>query len=91
VTPYVLGVLLSIGLILMAASLVVMPIEERKCQSKQLQMMTGVSPFVYWGAAFTWDYFVVLVGIGLILMCFPILEVHDAFTNHGGTGRKFID
>jgi hypothetical protein len=87
VVPFVLGVLLSIGLALVAATFIVMPIEERNCQSKQLQLMTGVNPIVYWGSAFIWDYFVYLVCICLIVACFPTFEVYDAFTNHGGAGK----
>lgn len=90
VAPFVVGVLVSIGLALLAASFVVMPIEERKSKCKQLQLMTGVNPFVFWGSAFTWDYFQTLICISVMVACLFIFEDYRAFTNHGGAGRYFV-
>ncbi|OXA45953.1 ATP-binding cassette sub-family A member 3 [Folsomia candida] len=90
VAPFVVGVLVSIGLALLAASFVVMPIEERKSKCKQLQLMTGVNPFVFWGSAFTWDYFQTLICISVMVACLFIFEDYRAFTNHGGAGAAFL-
>lgn len=87
VAPFVVGVLVSIGLALLAASYIVMPIEERKCKCKQLQLMTGVNPFVFWGSAFTWDYFLTLICVGAMVACLYIFEDYNAFTNNGGGGE----
>lgn len=87
-TPYVIGVLLSIGLSLLAASFIVMPVEERNCQVKQLQLMTGVNPYVYWGTSFLWDYSLMLICVCIMTACLPIFERYEAFTNHGGAGKN---
>jgi len=86
--PYIVGVFLSIGLILTSASLIVMPVEEKLTHCKQLQLMTGVNPFVYWGATFVCDYLILLLEFCLILICLAVLDVHTFFTNNNGTGSR---
>jgi hypothetical protein len=82
--PVVFGALVPIGLALFAASYVVFPTEERLSQSKQLQLMTGVSPLTFWGTSFVWDFFIMALAILVMVVCFPIFEVNEAFTGAGG-------
>lgn len=51
-------------------------------------MMTGVSPLTYWGAAFSWDFFIVLIVICAMTACFPIFENYSVFTSYGGAGKR---
>lgn len=87
VAPFVVGIMVSIGLALLAASFIVMPIEERKCKGKQLQLMTGVNPIIYWGAAFLWDFFLTVICISAMVGCLFIFQKYEGFTNNGGAGR----
>ena len=55
-------------------------------QAKQLQLMTGVNPLVFWGTAFVWDFLVFTVLMCLMVACFPIFQVRMAFTLYNGAG-----
>ncbi|OXA58482.1 ATP-binding cassette sub-family A member 3 [Folsomia candida] len=90
VAPFVVGIMVSIGLALLAASFIVMPIEERKCKGKQLQLMTGVNPIIYWGAAFLWDFFLTVICISAMVGCLFIFQKYEGFTNNGGAGVVFL-
>jgi hypothetical protein len=59
-------------------------------QAKQLQLMTGVSPLVFWGSSFLWDFFVMTILICVMLVCFPIFQNFGAFTPYGGGGVIFL-
>ncbi|ODM92121.1 ATP-binding cassette sub-family A member 3 [Orchesella cincta] len=90
IISFIFGVMVPIGLILLAASFIIAPTEERLCQGKQLQMMSGVNPLLYWVSAFICDYFLMLVSICLMTACLPIFEKNKAFTNNGGAGTIFL-
>jgi hypothetical protein len=49
--------------------------------------MTGINPIVFWGASFTWDFFVTTLLLCLMITCFPIFQKFGAFTVHGGAGE----
>ncbi|CAL8112749.1 unnamed protein product [Orchesella dallaii] len=90
IISFIFGVMVPIGLILLAASFIIAPTEERLCQGKQLQMMTGVNPLLYWSSAFICDYFMMLISICLMTACLPIFEKYKAFTNNDGAGTFFL-
>jgi len=83
---FILGIFLSIGLIFLTAGSIVMPVEEKLNHSKQLQLMTGINPLLYWGAPFTCDYLILLFEFGLILSCVAVADVHTVFTENNGAG-----
>ncbi|ODM95225.1 ATP-binding cassette sub-family A member 3 [Orchesella cincta] len=91
-TPQVVlfGLFMPIGLGMLAASFIVFPIEEKLCQAKQLQMMTGVSPLTYWFSAFLWDFCLVLLVICLMTLCFPIFEKNAIYTAYWGAVVAFL-
>ncbi|ODM97302.1 ATP-binding cassette sub-family A member 3 [Orchesella cincta] len=88
--PFMFAVFMPIGLALLAASFVVFPLEEKLCNAKQLQMMTGVSPLSYWYSAFLWDFFLVFLVVCVMTACFPIFQSYSVFTSYGGAGVVFL-
>jgi hypothetical protein len=78
--PSIFGLLVPIGLSLFAASFVVFPTEERLSQSKQLQLMTGVSSVTFWGISFLWDFVVMSLAICVMVLCIPIFESNGSFS-----------
>ncbi|CAL8139104.1 unnamed protein product [Orchesella dallaii] len=88
--PLVFGIFMSIGLAMLTASFVVFPIQENICNAKQLQMMTGVSPLLYWGSTFIWDFVLMFLVIGAMTLCFPIFQTSAIFTSHDGAGVAFL-
>ncbi|CAL8085798.1 unnamed protein product [Orchesella dallaii] len=88
--PVVFGIFMSIGLAMLTASFVVFPIQENICNAKQLQMMTGVSPLLYWGSTFICDLILMFLVIGAMTMCFPIFQTYAIFTSYDGAGVAFL-
>ncbi|CAG7731028.1 unnamed protein product [Allacma fusca] len=71
--------LISVGLAVVAAFLVIFPAEERITKAKHLQLMTGVNVFIFWGTSLLWDFFVLFVIICILLCCFPIFETSSPY------------
>ena len=56
------------------ALFVIHPLRESLSNVKQLQRMTGVSCFTYWGTMFVFDFMVFLVAIFLIVVGFILMD-----------------
>jgi len=55
------------------ASCAMFVVQERTCGSQHLQLVSGVSPLVYWVSTFVWDitqYFVVIIGCYLVMLMY---------------------
>ncbi|CAG7822734.1 unnamed protein product [Allacma fusca] len=78
--------LIGIGLVIVAAFLVIFPAEERISKAKHLQLMTEVNVLIFWGASLLWDFLVLLVIICVGLCCFPIFQMYNFFTANGALG-----
>jgi ATP-binding cassette subfamily A (ABC1) protein 3 len=86
----IFGLFVAIGASLLAATYVMMPVEESRIHVKQLQFMTGVNPLVYWGSAFLWDYFVFVLCAAMMVVCLYIFEHYERFTNNHGAGLSIV-
>lgn len=91
-TAYLSAVLILLAFILVNCTFVVNPIEEKMCNVKQLQLMTGLQPAYYWMANFTWDYFVYfLVVLAAMLLIFIIEQAKLVnLSINGGLGVLFL-
>ncbi|XP_075549130.1 phospholipid-transporting ATPase ABCA3-like isoform X1 [Dermacentor variabilis] len=63
-------VLLPAAMSVTAASFVLFAIEDRVSKSKEMQLLSGVPPLVYWMGSYVWDMLMSLVS--LVCMFFPI-------------------
>ncbi|XP_077564539.1 ATP-binding cassette sub-family A member 2-like [Haemaphysalis longicornis] len=68
-------VLLPATTSVVAASFVLFPIDDRVSNSKNMQLISGVHPIIYWGANYVWDMLLSLVS--LITLFFPVLLCHS--------------
>ncbi|XP_077534435.1 phospholipid-transporting ATPase ABCA3-like [Haemaphysalis longicornis] len=59
---------------LMCSNFIMLPIGERALKVKQLDMLTGVSPLLYWTASYLWDFFFYM-GTALLVLP-PIVLFH---------------
>ncbi|XGW15123.1 hypothetical protein V3C99_000981 [Haemonchus contortus] len=59
-------------------------IRERKKKSKHMQMLSGVSPWMYWSTAFVWDAFWFLVSIVAFIGIFYAFDI-EQYTKDFGT------
>lgn len=57
------------------ASFLVFLLEERENNSKQLQFVSGVKPYIYWVSNFVWDLFNYIVPCILCILIFVIFNV----------------
>mmetsp|Transcript_200 Transcript_200/g.364 ORF Transcript_200/g.364 Transcript_200/m.364 type:complete len:2007 (-) Transcript_200:174-6194(-) len=54
------------------ASFVVFVVKERVSKSKHLQIVSSVSPYLYWAATYTWDMLLYFVLTGFIMLAFVL-------------------
>lgn len=57
------------------ASFLVFLLEERETQSKQLQIVSGIKPYLYWFSNFIWDLFNYVVPCILCIIVFVLFDV----------------
>lgn len=63
------------GMAFLASSFVVFLVQEKASKAKHLQLVSGVSPFVYWSASFAWDMINYLIPVVLIIIIFAAFDV----------------
>ncbi|XP_075741268.1 phospholipid-transporting ATPase ABCA3 [Rhipicephalus microplus] len=70
-------VLLPATTSVVAASFVLFPIEDRVTNSKTMQLVSGVHPFIYWLGNYVWD---MVLSLGALLVLFiPMFICHSEF------------
>lgn len=63
---------IALGFLFLIASFITLPLSERVSGIKHLQIMSKLSPVMYWATCFIWDYFcyIVFVILTLVVMCY---------------------
>jgi hypothetical protein len=72
--------LMPFGLLFLTGSFQILPLIERVSKAKQLQLMTGTSPLVYWFACFIWDfalYMMVAIVMTIVVLIADPLKVFN--------------
>ena len=72
---YVRVILLIVFIFPTFALYVIQPIREASYGIKQLQKMTGVSSFLYWGTFFIFDFFVFIILMIFMLIGFYCMDI----------------
>lgn len=67
-----------------------LPLNERVSGIKHLQMMTKLSPMMYWATCFLWDYLCYIVIVIFTLSVMYFLDSYHIFTSPNELG-KFIN
>ncbi|XP_022661636.1 ATP-binding cassette sub-family A member 3-like isoform X5 [Varroa destructor] len=82
-------ILIQLAVSFMACAMIYIPIEERASKAELLQMMTGVSRSVYFGAVFAFDFLTILLCSGiiatLIALCNPTESIATEVEIGGAT------
>merc|ERR550517_1253539 len=79
-------VIMSIAMALLLGIFIIFPLKERVTNAKQVQLMAGVNPFVFWFTNFAWD-FIVYFGIALVYaVLIYIFDTRMIFHTNGGFG-----
>ncbi|XP_054278944.1 phospholipid-transporting ATPase ABCA1-like isoform X2 [Macrosteles quadrilineatus] len=79
-------IFLSLGLLMMTMSLIPFPLKERVTRVKQLQLMSGVSPLLYWLVMFLCDFALCLVTTLLMVCMILVFQQNGVFTTSGYIG-----
>lgn len=71
---------------LLTGTSALLPTEERLNKGKQMQLMTGTTPILYWTAMLTWDFLFFTVANFIILFVYWLADICTGnwiYTNHG--------
>lgn len=68
------------ALLYLVGYFIALPLNERVSGIKHLQMMTKLSPIVYWIACFIWDYFCYLIVVVCMLAVMYLFDEYHIFT-----------
>lgn len=89
VTGFNIAINLMFGMSFLMASFVLMPVNERSLKAKHIQYVSGVTPKLYWSAAFAWDVINVIIPTLLILVVFGVFAI-DAYTSGANIVLVFV-
>ena len=74
------------GFSLFLSCFLLFPLVERITNAKQVQIMTGVNPLLFWFSNIIWDFALFLVSMALVLICMYVFSNNDTWTTHGSLG-----
>jgi len=75
------------GLLYLIGYFIALPLHERVSGIKHLQMMTKLSPIMYWITCFIWDYFCYIIVVLLTLAGMYLLDINGIFTGSNEVGK----
>ncbi|XP_021957188.1 ATP-binding cassette sub-family A member 3 [Folsomia candida] len=71
------------GLAILATMFIIPLLEEKICNAKQLQLMTGASPLIYWGTCFVCDFAMAFATTCVIFICIFCVQDKPIYTDRG--------
>ncbi|KAG8309758.1 hypothetical protein J6590_077485 [Homalodisca vitripennis] len=88
IPPYVS--FLSLGLLVLIISFIHSPLEERVTRAKQLQLMSGVSPLLYWLSYFLFDIAMYLITVTLMIGAVYLFQKHNIYSDSGNISTLML-
>ena len=80
---YAFGITLPMGLAILISSFLIFPLSERATSAKQVQIMTGLHPAIFWASNVVWDLLLYLVPSLFMLTMILVLDEKDTFLTYG--------
>ena len=77
----------TLGLCLFVSVFLIYPLIERITNAKQVQLMTGVAPGIFWTANLIWDFGIYAVGAVLGVVGAIAIDDSYLFTTEGAAGN----
>ncbi|XP_026811930.1 ATP-binding cassette sub-family A member 3-like isoform X2 [Rhopalosiphum maidis] len=74
------------GLLYLIGYFIALPLNERVSGIKHLQMMTKLSPIMYWVTCFIWDYFCYIIVVLSTLVGMYLMDKNDLLTDFNDIG-----
>ena len=82
--PFQYMTICCMSLALVLGVFAIFPLKERVTNAKQVQMMAGVNPFVFWFSNFVWDFLVyIIVALLLAVVLYFFDTRKNLHTNNG--------
>lgn len=75
------------GLLYLIGYFMALPLNERLTGIKHLQMMTKLSPIMYWAACFIWDYFCYIIVVLITIVSMYFFDDYFIFTGPNELGK----
>ena len=85
-----IAIFMIFALSFIPASFLVFIVEERETNTKQLQFVSGVKPYIYWVSNFIWDLINYLVPILICLCIFLAFNVQTYTSKENLPGKIFL-
>ena len=82
--------IMSIVMSLLLGLFIIFPLKERVTNAKQVQLMAGVNPFVFWITNFVWDFLIYIVIATVYLIIIYMFDTRLVFHVNGGFGALVI-
>ena len=82
--PYM--VIMTIAMALLLGIFIIFPLKERVTNAKQVQLMAGVSPVVFWVTNFVWDFIIYLAIAMIYIIILYVFDTRLTFHSNGGLG-----
>ncbi|XP_060852919.1 phospholipid-transporting ATPase ABCA3-like isoform X2 [Rhopalosiphum padi] len=74
------------GLLYLIGYFIALPLNERVSGIKHLQMMTKLSPIMYWVTCFIWDYFCYIIVVLSTLVGMYLMDINNLLTDFNDIG-----
>ena len=84
--PFQYMTICSMSLALVLGVFTIFPLKERVTNAKQVQMMAGVNPFVFWFSNFVWDFLVYIVIAVLLAVVLYLFDDRNTLHSNNGFG-----
>ena len=84
--PFQYMTICSMSLALVLGVFTIFPLKERVTNAKQVQIMAGVNPFVFWFSNFLWDFLVYMVVAVLLAVVLYLFDERNTLHSNNGFG-----
>ena len=84
--PFQYMTVCSLSLALLLGLFVIFPLKERVTNAKQVQMMAGVNPVVFWVSNFVWDFIIYMVIATMLAIILYLFDERKTLHSNNGFG-----
>ena len=80
------GIPIPLGLAILVSSFLIFPLSERATNAKQVQLMTGLHPAVFWVSNLVWDFLLYTISAFIMFGLILGLDEKETFLSHDAWG-----
>ena len=84
------GIPIPLGLAILVSSFLIFPLSERATNAKQVQLMTGLHPAVFWMSNLVWDFLLYSLSAFIMFGLILGLDEKETFLSHDAWGAQAL-